>query len=176
MKEVEKKNWMVLYTRSRWEKKVDQLLKNQMINSFCPLVKTNRQWVDRNKIIEIPLFQSYLFVHINAYEQARVMQTSGVINFISHCGKPATIKDNEIERIRTIVNEYTDVETISLKNINIGDTVKVTNGLLLNHEGEIAKIQGRSVVMVLDNINCALTVKINRKQLSFTGHQSSSIN
>ena len=176
MKEVEKKNWMVLYTRSRWEKKVDQLLKNQMINSFCPLIKTNRQWVDRNKIIEIPLFQSYLFVHINAYEQARVMQTSGVINFISHCGKPATIKDNEIERIRTIVNEYTDVETISLKNINIGDTVKVTNGLLLNHEGEIAKIQGRSVVMVLDNINCALTVKINRKQLSFTGHQSSSIN
>jgi transcription antitermination factor NusG len=176
MKEVEKKNWMVLYTRSRWEKKVDQLLKNQMINSFCPLIKTNRQWVDRNKIIEIPLFQSYLFVHINAYEQARVMQTSGVINFISHCGKPATIKDNEIERIRTIVNEYTDVETVSLKNINIGDTVKVTNGLLLNHEGEIAKIQGRSVVMVLDNINCALTVKINRKQLSFTGHQSSSIN
>jgi transcription antitermination factor NusG len=171
MKEVEKKNWMVLYTRSRWEKKVDRLLKNQMINSFCPLVKTNRQWVDRNKIVEIPLFQSYLFVHINAYEQARVMQTSGVINFISHCGKLATIQDNEIERIRTIVNEYSDVETVSLKNINIGDTVKVKNGLFLNQEGEIAKIQGRSVVMVLDNINCALTVKINRKQLSFTGQQ-----
>lgn len=176
MKEVEKKNWMILYTRSRWEKKVDQLLKKQMIHSFCPLVKTNRQWVDRNKIIEIPLFQSYLFVHINAHEQARVMQTSGVINFISHCGKPATIKENEIERIRTIVNEYTDVETVSLKNINIGDTVKVTNGLFLNQEGEIAKIQGRSVVMVLDNINCALTVKINRKQLSFTGQHPLSIN
>jgi transcription antitermination factor NusG len=178
MKEAEIKNWMVLYTRSRWEKKVDRLLKNQKINSFCPLVKTTRQWVDRNKIIEIPLFQSYLFVHINAYERAMVMQTSGVINFISYCGKPATMKDNEIERIRTIVNEYTDIKTISLKNINIGDTVKVTNGPLLNHEGEVSKIQGRSVVMILDNINCALTVKINQKQLSFTSQQllSSSIN
>lgn len=162
---------MVLYTRSRWEKKVDQLLKNQQINSFCPLVKTSRQWVDRNKIIEIPLFQSYLFVQVNAYEEAKVKQTSGVINFISYCGKPATIKDNEIERIRTIVSEYADVETISLKKINIGDTVKVKDGPLLNHKGEIAKIQGRSVVMILDNINCALTVKINQEQLSFARQQ-----
>ena len=178
MKEAEIKSWMVLYTRSRWEKKVDQLLKNQKINSFCPLVKTNRQWVDRNKIIEIPLFQSYLFVQVNSYEHARVMQTSGVINFISHCGKPATLKDSEIERIRTIVSQYADVKTTSLKNINVGDTVRVTKGPLLNHEGEIAKVQGRAVVMILDNINCALTVKINQKQLSFKHRRvlSSSIN
>lgn len=160
------KNWMVLYTRSRWEKKVDQLLRDQNFNSFCPLVKTNRQWVDRNKVVEVPLFRSYLFVQANHQEQSRIMQTSGVVNFISHCGKPATINDAEIERIKLIVKQYTDIEAISLENINIGDSVKVINGPLLNHKGEIAQVQGRSVVMVIDNINCALTVKINRKELS----------
>jgi transcription antitermination factor NusG len=168
MKETPKKEWMVVYTRPRWEKKVDQLLKNQEINSYCPLVKTARQWSDRVKLIEAPLFQSYLFVRINAYELTKVMQTSGVINFVTYCGKPAVIKDNEVERIRTIVTSYTDVETISLKDARIGDSVRVINGLLFNLEGKIAKIKGRSVVMILKNIDCALTVNISQKQLSFT--------
>jgi transcription antitermination factor NusG len=162
------KNWMVLYTRSRWEKKVDQLLKEQNFNSFCPLVKTSKQWVDRHKIVEVPLFRSYLFVQAGHWEQSRIMQTSGIVNFISSGGKPATIKDAEIERIKLIVKQYADIEAISLENINVGDMVKVINGPLLNHKGEIAQIQGRSVVMVIDNINCALTVKINQRELSPT--------
>lgn len=164
------KNWMVLYTRSRWEKKVDQLLKDQNFNSFCPLVKTSRQWVDRNKVVEVPLFRSYLFVQADHLEQSRIMQTSGVVNFISHCGKPATLNNAEIERIRTIVKNYTDIEAVSLEDINIGDSVKVINGPLLNHKGEIAQIQGKSVIMVIDNMNCALTVKINHRELSNANH------
>jgi hypothetical protein len=46
-------NWMVLYTRSRWEKKADQSLKDKNVVSYCPLVKTSKQWVDRNKTVEI---------------------------------------------------------------------------------------------------------------------------
>ena len=159
------KKWMVLYTRSRWEKKVDQLLMDQNITSFCPLVKTNRRWVDRNKIVEVPLFNSYLFVQANHLELHKVMQTSGVINYITHGGKPATVNDTEIERIRTIVKKYSDIETVSLSNINIGDYVKVKNGPLLNQKGEIQQIQGKSVVMVIENLNCALTVKIDQKEL-----------
>jgi transcription antitermination factor NusG len=160
------KNWMVLYTRSRWEKKVDLLLKDQMINSFCPLVKTNREWVDRRKIVDVPLFRSYLFVQINHREQTKVVQTSGVINFIMHGGKPAIIKDTEIDRIRTIVRDYTDVEAIPAHNINIGDHVRITDGPLFNFQGKIEKLQGRSVVMILNSIGCALTIKIDQKQLS----------
>ncbi|MXV51300.1 UpxY family transcription antiterminator [Pedobacter sp. HMF7647] len=165
MKETLNKNWMVLYTRARWEKKVDKLLKDQNINSFCPLVKSNRQWVDRNKVVEIPLFNSYLFVKLNPFEHSKVMQTSGVVNFISHCGKPATINDTEIERIRSIVKEYSDVETVSLSSINVGDSVKVANGPFLDYKGEVYQVQGKSVVMVIENINCALTVKINPRKL-----------
>jgi transcription antitermination factor NusG len=169
MKQNENRNWMVLYTRSRWEKKVDQLLKDQNFESFCPLVKTHRRWVDRNKLIEVPLFQSYLFVQARVHEQSKIMQTSGVINFITQGGKPAVINDAEIDRIRMIVKQYTDVETVSLDHINVGDNVKVVNGPLTNHEGEIARLKGRSVVMIINNINCALTVKIDQAKLSLVG-------
>ena len=166
------KQWMVLYTRSRWEKKVDQLLADQNITSFCPLVKTNRKWVDRKKIVEVPLFNSYLFVHADQFELIKATQTSGVINYISHCGKPATINNIEIERIRTIVNTYADIETVPLNNIKIGEHVTVKNGPLLNHNGEIQKIQGKSVVMIIENLNCALTVKIDQKELSVRGRSA----
>jgi transcription antitermination factor NusG len=159
------RNWMVLYTRSRWEKKVDKLLLDQNINSFCPLVKKNRQWVDRTKIVEMPLFNSYLFVNATPLELTKAMQTSGVITYISHCGKPATINDIEIERIRSIVKRYSDIETLPLSDISVGDFVKVKNGLLADHKGEIHQIQGKSVVMILENLNCALTVKIDQKKL-----------
>jgi transcription antitermination factor NusG len=166
------KQWMVLYTRSRWEKKVDQLLTDQNITSFCPLVKTSRKWVDRKKVVEVPLFNSYLFVHADQSELIKAMQTSGVVNYISYCGKPATINNNEIERIRTIVNTYSDIEAVPLNNIKIGEYVTVKNGPLLNHYGEIQKIQGKSVVMIIENLNCALTVKIDQKELSVLGQSA----
>ncbi|WP_454802287.1 UpxY family transcription antiterminator [Mucilaginibacter phyllosphaerae] len=160
------RNWMVLYTRSRWEKKVDKLLSDQNIASFCPLVKTNRQWVDRVKLVELPLFNSYLFVNATPTELNKAIQTNGVLTYISHCGKPAVIKDVEIERIREIVNNYTNIETVPWNDINIGDNVEVKDGLLANHRGEIQQIHGRSVLMVIENMNCALTVKIDQKNLT----------
>ncbi|AYL95249.1 UpxY family transcription antiterminator [Mucilaginibacter celer] len=161
----ENKNWLVLYTRSRWEKKVDRLLKEQNIESFCPLVKTRRQWVDRAKLVDIPLFPSYLFVRIKTHEQSKIIQTSGAVNFITYCGKPAVIQDAEIERIRMITKHYPDVKTISLTGVNIGDHVTVVNGPLINKMGEIISVKGQSVVMVIKNINCALTIKTDHSRI-----------
>ncbi|MBL4678622.1 MAG: UpxY family transcription antiterminator [Mucilaginibacter sp.] len=161
------RHWMVLYTRSRWEKKIDKLLNEQNINSFCPLVKTNRQWVDRKKVVEMPLFNSYLFVNATPVELAKAMRTSGVLTYISRGGKPATINDSEIERIKTIVENYSDVESVSLSNLKVGDNIKVKMGPLTDHEGEIHQIQGKSVVMIIKNLNCALTVKLDRKDIHY---------
>src|SRR5205085_12502494 len=135
-----KNKWLVVYTKSRWEKKVDKLLKTQKIQSFCPLVKTNRRWVDRNKLIELPLFSSYLFVNGDQKELLKVRQTIGVVNFVHHCGKPATLNDTEIERIRSLVDNYQDIETVSLPRIKVGDIMKIQDGVLLDWQGEVLKI------------------------------------
>jgi len=163
--EANKKNdWIVVYTRSRWEKKVDKLLKTQNIESFCPLIKTRHQWVDRMKTVELPLFSSYLFVLANQKDQLKVRQTLGVVNFVHHCGKPVTINNDEIERIKTLVNKYQNIETVNIPRIKVGDTLKIEDGVLLDWQGEVLKIQGKSVVMFMKQLNCALVVNtINTK-------------
>ncbi len=158
----ETNKWSVIYTRSRWEKKVDKLLKDQNIKSFCPLVKTNRRWVDRNKLVELPLFSSYLFVMADPKEQLKVRQTTGVVNFVNHCGKPVMVNDLEIERIRGLINNYRDIETVSLTDVKVGDTLKIQDGLLLDWQGEVLKIQGKSVVMFMKQLNCAIVVNTNK--------------
>jgi transcription antitermination factor NusG len=152
-------SWMVVYTRSRCEKKVDMLLQNQKIQSFCPTIKTKRRWVDRTKTVELPLFGSYLFVNANPKEQLLVRQTFGVVNFVNHCGKPVRIDEAEIQRIKYLVDLYDhDVEAVPIPRIKIGDDLKIENGLLLDWQGEVIKINGKSVVMFMKELNCALVV------------------
>ena len=113
------RNWFVIYTRARWEKKVDHLLQQQGINSFCPLKKVESQWADRKKVVEIPLFSSYVFVNINLKEEQQVRQTHGVLNFIYFLGKPAIVQDSEVEKIKDILlitNSDSDKQIINTLN------------------------------------------------------------
>ena len=75
----EEKKWYALYTKPRWEKKIDASLIKKNIESWCPLQKMEKQWTDRKKIIEEPLFKSYIFVHIDLTEKVRVLQTDGIL-------------------------------------------------------------------------------------------------
>jgi transcription antitermination factor NusG len=163
--DIDNTRWNVIYTRSKWEKKVDKLLKTQNINSFCPTIKARHRWVDRIKTIELPLFKSYLFVLANPKEQLQVKQTTGVVNFVLHCGKPASINNYEIERIKALVENYDNVEAVSLPRIKIGDNLKIQDGVLLDWQGEVLKIQGKSVVMLMKELNCALVVNTDDTRL-----------
>ncbi|GAA4316624.1 UpxY family transcription antiterminator [Mucilaginibacter gynuensis] len=158
--------WMVVYTRSRFEKKIDRSLKEIGITSFCPTIKTKNKWADRIKVVESPLFPSYLFVKVSLSEQTKIRQTAGVLNFVFHCGKAVTLKDSEIERISAIVNNYENVEVNSTQSLNIGDKVKIKDGLLLNYQGVVRQVMGKSVLMAIEQLDCVLTVKVGFDQVS----------
>src|SRR5206468_12120920 len=101
-----KESWYVVYTKPRWEKKVADLLTRKGIESYCPLNKVKKQWHDRKKIISEPLFTSYVFVHISVHSHNNVLQTSGIINFVYWLGKPAVVRDDEIDTIKSFLDHY----------------------------------------------------------------------
>lgn len=160
-----KKKWIAIYTRPKWEKKVDQLMKQQGIDTFCPLVKTNKRWADRNKIVEFPLFSSYVFAQADSLEQHKIQQTAGVVSIVYHCGVPAELKVEEINRIKKLLQtNYTELESISINQLDIGDRIKIRNGILSDWQGEVISVKGKSVVMVLDQFDCALIAKVDISQ------------
>lgn len=159
------KKWLVIYTRPRWEKKVDQSLKENGIESYCPLRQEQRQWADRKKVIDVPLFTSYLFVKVNALEQTRALYALGAINYIYFMGKPAVVTNQVIELLKLNLCNYSDAEVIGLQGLSVGDRVKIKDGLFNNQWGSITQLQGKNILMLLDQINCAIVTRVDRRNL-----------
>ena len=162
-------HWYAIYTKPRWEKKVHALLTEKKIESYCPLNKVRKKWSDRIKTVEEPLFKSYVFARVNEDEQTKVRMTAGVMNFVYWKGKPAIIPVKEIETIRKFLNEYENVlaEPLQLKE---NGKVTIRQGLFMDHEAKILKIEGNRVKVVIESIGYTLIASIDKKNLSTLTH------
>ncbi len=158
------KNWYALYTKPRWEKKVGQLLDKKGLEYYCPLNKVRRKWSDRYKVIEEPLFKSYVFVHITEDEKERIRHTDGVVNFVYWNGKPAIIKAGEIEIIRKFLKEYENVEASPVA-FSAGQKVRIKTGLMMDTEGLVIKVVNNRAYVLLETLGYELTAQFEKTNL-----------
>jgi transcriptional antiterminator RfaH len=120
-----------------------------------------RQWSDRKKMVEIPLFSSYVFVNIERKHYDQVLQTFGAVKYISFEGKAATIPPEQIDQLKIIVNSNEKIETI-WETRRKGDRVMVTSGSLKGLKGELITDGDRKKVLVrIDSIDQNLTVEVH---------------
>jgi transcription antitermination factor NusG len=163
------KQWHVIYTKSKWEKKVDELLMQKGFESWCPVEKKERYWTDRKKIIEVPLFRSYVFVKISKEEYTEVLSTIGVVNFLYFEKKPAIIRDIEVEEIRKylgLATPSTNIEIIDLTNLPPQTKVAINQGLFMKRRGEVIKASKHNVFVRLESINLVMIVEFKPHEVS----------
>jgi len=153
------KKWYVVYTRPRWEKKVADLLFRKKIEYYCPLNKVHKQWSDRKKLVFEPLFTSYVFVRIDETEQLDVRLTDGVINFVYWLGKPAVIRNEEIDAIADFLNNYKAVK-LEKTGVNLNDTVRIIGGPLVMQKGQVVSIKNKTVKVVLPSLGYMMHAEI----------------
>jgi transcription antitermination factor NusG len=156
--------WYAIYTKPRWEKKVHNLLTQKGIQSYCPLNKVRRRWSDRIKLVEEPLFKSYVFVNIEENGRTEVRMTDGVINFVYWNGKPAIVKDKEIEAIRRFLNEYENVELVKL-DLKLNDPVIIAAGPLMDKEGKVIEVKNKVARVQIDSLGYILVADIEKSKL-----------
>ena len=153
--------WYAVYTRPRFEKQVLKGLLDQGIEGYLPLIKTMRQWSDRKKMVEIPLFSSYVFVHIDRSSYDQVLQTHGAVKYITFEGKAATIPSEQIDNLKIIVDSNEKVDT-TWETRRKGDSVIVTAGSLKGLKGELITEGDRKKVLVrIQGIDQNLTVEVH---------------
>lgn len=158
-------NWYALYVRSRFEKKVSDVLTHEGIENYLPLQKTLRQWKDRKKWINVPLFNSYIFVRVIPTMYYNCLKIKGVVKFVWFDGKPAVVKNEEIELIRSICNSSYSYHSIDFP-IEIGKKVKVVRGVFSGYEGEVVQINGKHKVLFrISNLPISVVVQIPKNYL-----------
>ncbi|WPR71659.1 UpxY family transcription antiterminator [Flavobacterium sp. NG2] len=155
-------NWYVVYTKPKWEKKVAEQLVKLGIECYCPLMVKIRQWSDRKKKVEVPLFNSYVFVRLDEADRNLVFQSVGAVRYLFWLGKPAIVRDEEINTIKKWLAKP-DGFDISVLPYQIGDKIKLESGPFLDQEATIKEVNKTYCVLVLESLGCVLKMDLSTK-------------
>lgn len=156
--------WFAVYTKSRMEKKVALRLQEAGIEAYCPVSKKRKQWSDRKKWVEEPLFRSYVFVNIDLAKQSPIVRrTLGVVNFLYWLGKPAVIQDAEILAIQQFLSDHLEVESIG-NSVQVGDFITIDTGALKGQTAKVVGIKNKHEVRLrIESLGFELVAKMDNK-------------
>jgi transcription antitermination factor NusG len=136
----------------------DSLTKSRFEN-YCPLSKVTSQWSDRKKIIFRPLFTSYVFIYVSVSELSEIKKVDGVVNLVYWLGKPAIIRDIEIDMIKRFLNEH-DIVQLTRMDVNVNDIVKIINGPLMEKEGSVIEVSSNKVKILLPSLGYSMIAEV----------------
>lgn len=140
--------WYAIYTKANNEKKVFDHLKEDAIECYLPLKKTLRQWSDRKKWIDVPLFRCYVFVKVSYIEFFRALKIPGVVYYVSFGGEPQSIPDNQIEYIQRMAEQKDRDIEVSFNNIKKGSEAEILIGPLKGLQGEVVRLKGQNRLVI----------------------------
>jgi len=144
-------------------------LEEMGFEAYLPLVTKIKQWSDRRKKIEEPLFKSYVFVYSNAKEYLPILNVYGVMRFVTFNHEAVVVPDNQIAAIKKFVNDYEHGEEFKMQNneeLTVGQKVRVINGPMKGLLGRLQTIYNKRLLVVyIEAVGKYLSVTIPRAKV-----------
>jgi transcription antitermination factor NusG len=103
-------------------------------------------------------------VQVQEEQQVQVRVVNGVLNFVYWNGKPAVVKEEEIDTIRKFLNEFDDVE-VKPTNLRANQAVMVKRGLLMNNTGRIRRLMNNKVEVIIESLGYALVASLEKNNI-----------
>lgn len=164
------KKWFAVYTKPRTEKKVKEQLDEYGYESYLPLKKEYRQWKDRIKKVEVPLFSSYIFVKVNHkqyYEIPKLIR--GFYKYVSVGGEKISVREKEIAVIKQLLDFNSEKIITSSESFRLNDTVEIKTGSLKGLKGKLVEFRGLYKIAVkIETLNTNLLVEITKDTVKKT--------
>jgi len=157
--------WFAVQTRYRFEKKVAAQLNQKQCHVYLPLLTERHTWSDRQKIISVPLFPGYVFVHIDQSPAARqsVLQTAGIFCFVSFGGIVAPVPAKQIEDLQLLLQETSHFSLQPF--VRAGQRVRIKSGSLQGLEGILLCQERKRLVISIESIQRSVAIEIQGYEL-----------
>lgn len=153
-------HWYALYTKSRREKELERDLSEDGCEVYLPTIKRLRQWSDRKKWIDQPLFSGYIFVKASSKEYYWVLQHPGAVKYVTFGGEAARIPERQLEGVKRVLGLNLDLE-VTTDHFKKGQVVEIDAGPMTGCCGEIISVSSKKMLLLrIDNIGYSLVVKI----------------
>ncbi len=165
MIEKQEKNWYALYVKSRTEKKVALELEAENIEYYLPLEKVLRQWSDRKKWVNEPLFRSYIFVYADQKDFYKALYVPGALKYVTFEQKAVIVPPSQIEAIRYYLEEKVHVVADNAQ-MKEGQKVEVIAGKMIGLQGVLVQVKDKKRVKIeIEVVNSSLFLQIPRNRL-----------
>ena len=155
------KSWYAIYVRSRHEKSVHAELQQKGIESSLPLTIVTRQWSDRRKKVEVPLFRGYVFVKIDIKnEKLPVLTTTGVVKFVTFNNVTVPIPEDQMYWLQKMI--ASDLLLSQEQDFPVGTEIDVMFGPLKGLRGQVKQKNSETRLVVwFDAIMQGVSVEID---------------
>ncbi|MGN6530515.1 MAG: transcription termination/antitermination protein NusG [Ginsengibacter sp.] len=154
------KNWYIIYTKARCEKKVASSITRKKIENFFPLNSIQTTSGRKRKTIQVPLFESYVFANLQENEIDKVKTIDGVLNIVYWKGTPAIINEDEIIVMKNFISEYHDIKlekTIVSKSAG----ARMIDNAKYTIDGNLLTIKNTAIKANLPSIGFTLVATVN---------------
>ena len=153
--------WYAIRTKSRHEKIVAKQLEMDGLEFYLPMIQQSRQWSDRKKLIDLPLFPGYVFVRLPHFpsKKVQILRKAGVIGFVGNERGAAAISDDELIGVRLLLMNR--IPCASHPYLKVGQRIRVSDGVLRGVEGILVRVGSKNgLVVSLDLIQRSLVIQL----------------
>jgi transcription antitermination factor NusG len=157
------REWVVLHTKSRREKKVAERCLQLGIRHYLPLRKSVTGRRGRRHIADMPLFSGYIFCYLNGPERWRLLQTGHIANTL-HVPDQQQLLD-DLRNIQQAIEQGAYLEPTSI--VKRGQRVRIVDGPLTGLEGLVRRCAGRyRLVLNMDCLQQAVDCEIDVRMVN----------
>jgi transcription antitermination factor NusG len=157
-------HWFAVRVRSNQERTAMAHLRERGYEQFAPSYKSERRWSDRTKEIEQYLFPGYIFCRFDASDRRAVLSAPGVVDLVGFGRTPEAIPDQEIDRVRRMVESGLLVTPYRF--LNVGQTIRIERGPLTGLEGILVELKGKQRLVVSINLlQRSVSAEVDRRSV-----------
>ena len=150
--------WHVLYTKPRHEIKALERLAQNGFEVYCPMKTTLKQWSDRKKKVSEPLLPSYIFIKTTEKNRPQPLKDPSVLNYIFWLGKPAIVRESEIDTLKGIVSRD-KVQEFEVRKLKIGSEIVINKGLIKSKNAVVKTVSNNHVTAELKELGMTIVLK-----------------
>ncbi len=152
--------WYAAYTCANHEKSVAAQFQQRCVEHFLPLYEAVHRWRDRRMRVQLPLFPSYIFVHLPLRERLRVLAVPGVVRLVGFGEHPAALPGEEIEMLRSGLRRELNAQPHPY--LTAGCCVRIVSGPLAGLEGILLRRKGNvRLILSIDLIMKSIVVDVD---------------
>ncbi len=160
------KKWYAVKTKFRSEKYVCNLLEEEDVEAYIPLMKRTRRYQRKIKHYEVPLISTYVFVCVSQSDYVKVLKTLYVYGFVMVGGRLVAIPDAEIDLLKKVTGSTQEWSVVDSKELVEGDPIEIIGGSLTGVRGVMTSYKNKNEIVVeLAHIGILLNLTVDKKYI-----------